>query len=59
MDKMFLIPAEGANILLRYLASKPYAEVSEMVHFLQSLQEMPKACECPPEGCPVDEANPE
>ena len=55
-NKMFIIPAEGANIILRYLASKPYAEVSEMVQFMQSLQEMPKACECP-EECPVD--NPE
>lgn len=37
-EKKFIIGEKLANVLLRYLGSKPYIEVVELVNVLQTIQ---------------------
>lgn len=46
MDKQYIICEETANKILNYLASRPYAEVVQLVADLQKISPMPKPCEC-------------
>ena len=51
-EKKFSIPESQANLILKYLSARPYAEVAQLVHFLLSLKEVGKLCEC---DCPPEE----